>query len=223
MGAHEHPTSPAGPTGSAGPRTILIVDDSPTIRKIVALCLGGRALRVESAASGAEALERLAETRPDLVLADVAMPEPAGYELCRRIKSSSRPVPVLLLTGAFEPFDAARAVACGADGHLDKPFDEDALVGRVHGLLEAAPRATVAPEATAPAVAHREPEERRESPGADDGDAAARAALAGLTERVVREMVRDMLPAIAERVVRERIRELERAEAPARTEGKGTE
>ena len=117
-------------------RTILIADDSPTIRKIVELAFSDTDIRVESAQGGGEALHRLADVRPDLVLADVVMPDPSGYELCRTIKSSERPVPVVLLAGTFEPFDAERARQCGADGHLVKPFESEALRAKVHALLE---------------------------------------------------------------------------------------
>jgi CheY-like chemotaxis protein len=117
-------------------RTILLADDSVTIRKIVELTFSDTDIRVESVASGREALDRLNDLRPDLVLADVVMPGPSGYEICRTIKQSNRPVPVLLLAGTFEPFDAAEARDCGSDGHVTKPFDSRLLVERVEHLLE---------------------------------------------------------------------------------------
>ncbi len=116
-------------------RTILLADDSVTIRKIVELTFSDTDIRVCSVASGQEALDRLSELRPDLVLADVVMPGPSGYELCRAIKTSDRPVPVLLLAGTFEPFDAGQARECGSDGHVTKPFDSRQLVFRVEQLL----------------------------------------------------------------------------------------
>lgn len=117
------------------PRTILLADDSVTIRKVVELTFSDTDIRVESVASGREALDRLRELRPDLLLVDVVMPGPSGYEVCRAVKASERPVPVLLLTGTFEPFDAEMAKACGADGHVTKPFDSRSLVERVEALL----------------------------------------------------------------------------------------
>jgi CheY-like chemotaxis protein len=117
------------------PRTILLADDSITIRKVVELTFSDTDIRVESVGSGRDALDRLAELRPDLVLADVVMPGPSGYEVCRTVKASTRPVPVLLLTGTFEPFDADEARACGSDGHVTKPFDSRSLVERVEALL----------------------------------------------------------------------------------------
>jgi DNA-binding response OmpR family regulator len=125
-------------------RTILLADDSVTIRKIVELTFSESDIRVESVASGREALERVNDLRPDLVLADVVMPGPSGYDVCRAIKASDRPVPVLLLAGTFEPFDAVEARACGSDGHVTKPFDARQLVERIEQLLArgAAPRAS---------------------------------------------------------------------------------
>jgi len=116
-------------------RTILLADDSVTIRKIVELTFGETDIRVESVGSGREALERIRDLRPDLVLADVVMPGPSGYDVCRAVKQSDRPVPVLLLTGTFEPFDAQQARECGSDGHVTKPFDSRLLVERVEQLL----------------------------------------------------------------------------------------
>lgn len=119
------------------PRTILLADDSVTIRKVVELTFGDTDIRVESVGSGRDALDRLRDLNPDLVLADVVMPGPSGYDVCRAVKASARPVPVLLLTGTFEPFDPHEAKACGSDGYVTKPFDSRSLVERVESLLAA--------------------------------------------------------------------------------------
>jgi CheY-like chemotaxis protein len=131
-------------------KTILLADDSVTIRKVVELTFSDTDIRVESVASGQEALDKLATVLPDLVLADVAMPSPSGYEICEEIKSSSRPVPVLLLAGTFEPFDGERARACGADGHLVKPFESTVLIERVEALLSPPAEPVAAPQTQAP-------------------------------------------------------------------------
>ncbi|HKQ61048.1 MAG TPA: response regulator, partial [Candidatus Polarisedimenticolaceae bacterium] len=131
-------------------KTILLADDSPTIRKIVELTFSDSEIRVETAADGAEALRKLEELRPDLLVLDVMMPEPNGYEICRTVKASERPVPVVLLAGTFEPFDAERASRCGADAHLVKPFESETLVQRVRSLLA---RPVPAPVAAEPPVA----------------------------------------------------------------------
>ncbi len=130
-------------------RTILLADDSVTIRKVVELTFSDSDIRVEAVESGQEALERLERLQPDLVLADVVMPGPTGYEICERVKGSPKPVPVLLLAGTFEPFDPDRARACGADGHLVKPFESRTLVQRVEALLARGPLAPPPPPTAA--------------------------------------------------------------------------
>jgi CheY-like chemotaxis protein len=221
-------------------RTILLADDSVTIRKIVELTFGETDIRVESVGSGREALERMRELRPDLVLLDVVMPGPSGYDVCRAIKASDRPIPVLLLAGTFEPFDAVEARACGSDGHVTKPFDSRQLVERVEHLLAhgGAPLASGAPAPEAPvddleamfddlvAPQHLEindapvpiPGPIEDGPsGAPtlspaDIDAIARRVVERLSERVLREIAWDVVPDLADVIVRERIRELERDE-----------
>ena len=221
-------------------RTILLADDSVTIRKIVELTFGETDIRVESVGSGREALDRLDELHPDLVLADVVMPGPSGYDVCRAIKDSDRPVPVLLLAGTFEPFDAELARTCGSDGHVTKPFDARLLIDRVERLLERrqepAPPAVpasrpedddleamfddlAAPETAgmidAPPIAGPESHDRAAAPPAStlsaaDIDAIARVVVERLSERILREIAWDVVPDLAEIIVRERIRDLER-------------
>ena len=142
-------------------KSILVADDSITIRKVVELTFAETGIRVESVGSGREALDRIPVLRPDLVLADVVMPEPSGYDVCRAVKASERPVPVLLLAGTFEPFDPERARGAGADGHLIKPFESRTLVERVEALL-AAP--------LAPAPLPRSPLPEAPSPGASPAE-----------------------------------------------------
>lgn len=221
-------------------RTILLADDSVTIRKVVELTFADSDIRVESVGSGREAIEKLAALQPDLVLADVVMPEPNGYEVCERVKSSPRPVPVLLLAGTFEPFDPERARACGADGTLVKPFEAKLLVEKVE---EALARPVAVPGGAAVAVFESEPDlptipcdeiqevAERAPPGtepAEEGaaeqagvplrlspreiDDLARAVVARLSERVLREIAWEVVPDLAEILIRERIQEIERQE-----------
>jgi CheY-like chemotaxis protein len=117
------------------PKTILLADDSSTIRKIVELTFNGTDIRVESFASGAAALENLDSLEPDLILADVVMPGPTGYEICKRVKALGAGIPVVLLSSTFEPYDADLAAECGADRHLLKPFESGTLTDTVRELL----------------------------------------------------------------------------------------
>ena len=109
---------------------ILLADDSITIQKVVNLTFADEGIEVIAVSNGDLAERRLAEIGPDLVLADIFMPGKNGYELCEAIKESSqfRNVPVVLLVGAFEPFDQAEARRVKADAHLTKPFDVETLL-----------------------------------------------------------------------------------------------
>ncbi len=119
-------------------RKLLLADDSLTIQKVVSLTFGDEGCEVVTVGSGAEALTRLAEDVPDIVLADVHMPEPDGYQVCARIKQDERwrHIPVLLLVGTFEPFNEAEARRVGADDVLTKPFQSiRELMSKVGNLL----------------------------------------------------------------------------------------
>lgn len=119
-------------------RKLLLADDSLTIQKVVSLTFNDEAMEVVTVGSGAQAVEKLNESLPDIVLADVFMPEPNGYQLCERIKRDERlrHIPVVLLVGTFEPFNEAEARRVGADDVLTKPFQSIRdLVNKVGGLL----------------------------------------------------------------------------------------
>jgi CheY-like chemotaxis protein len=126
-------------------RTILLADDSVTIQKVVELTFLDEDIRVVSFGNGADAMARLAEIRPDAVLADVHMPGADGYELADSVRRVLPGVPVLLLVGTFEVFDAQRAAESGASGHLKKPFDSQELLRRVRELLASGAVAAPAP------------------------------------------------------------------------------
>ncbi|HEX8188141.1 MAG TPA: response regulator, partial [Pyrinomonadaceae bacterium] len=124
---------------SSGRRKLLLADDSPTIQKVISLTFGDEDFEVVAVGDGTQALRALADDPPpDVVLADVVMPGPDGYELCERIKRDARlgRVPVVLLVGTFEPFNEAEARRVGADTVLTKPFQSIRnLVGKVGSLL----------------------------------------------------------------------------------------
>jgi CheY-like chemotaxis protein len=117
---------------------ILLADDSITIQKVVNLTFADEGIEVVAVSNGEMAEKRLAEINPDLVLADIFMPGKNGYELCEYIKQSPQfcKVPVVLLVGAFEPFDQAEARRVKADTHLTKPFESRVLVETVRRLID---------------------------------------------------------------------------------------
>ena len=119
------------------PKTLLLADDSVTIQKVVGISFANEDVVLLTVDNGDDAIARAREARPDLVLADILMPGKDGYEVCEAIKSEPdlRHVPVLLLSGTFENFDEERARRAGADGHITKPFEAQALVDQVNELL----------------------------------------------------------------------------------------
>lgn len=119
-------------------RKLLLADDSVTIQKVVDLTFSDEGLEVITASDGQQALDKLDDIVPDIVLADVHMPQLNGYELCELIKQDDRfrHIPVMLLVGSFEPFDEAEARRVGADDYLTKPFQSiRTLISKVHHLL----------------------------------------------------------------------------------------
>lgn len=105
-------------------RKLLLADDSATIQKVIDLTFADEGVRVVAVGSGREAIDQLLEVEPDIVLADVFMPSPNGYEVCEYVKTNEKlkHIPVMLLVGSFEPFDEAEARRVGADDILTKPF-----------------------------------------------------------------------------------------------------
>lgn len=122
------------------PRTILLADDSITIQKIVNLTFSSEGVDVVTVGNGDAALKKIHELRPDVVLADIFMPGKNGYEVCEYVKSEPelQSTPVILLVGAFEPFDSGEANRVKADGHLTKPFEIKVLISAVNSLISAA-------------------------------------------------------------------------------------
>ena len=140
------------------PRTLLLADDSVTIRRVIELTFTDENVRVVSVSSGREAIERIESAsaeKPDIVLADVGMADVSGYDIAAYIKGRAdlRHIPVVLLAGAFEPLDEARARQAGSDGVLVKPFEPQMVVARVRELLGTRASAAAQPPAGAYGIA----------------------------------------------------------------------
>lgn len=133
------------------PKKILLADDSITIQKVVELTFSDGDYEVTAVNNGAKAVQKLAEMRPDIILSDIIMPEKNGYEVCEYVKSHPeyRSIPVILLTGTFEPFDPDRAEKAGCDAVVTKPFESQSLIHKVEELIS---QAQSAPVAAAPAA-----------------------------------------------------------------------
>jgi CheY-like chemotaxis protein len=124
-------------------KTVLVVDDEPTIRTLVNAILEGSGVRTLEAADGPEALEMARRHRPDLVLLDVVMPRMDGFAVCQRIKAekSMARAPVLLLTALVQESDHQRARSVGADGIVQKPFSPAVLRATVETMLDGCKKA----------------------------------------------------------------------------------
>ncbi|HEX7735060.1 MAG TPA: response regulator transcription factor [Ktedonobacteraceae bacterium] len=114
--------------------TILIVDDEPRIRDFVRMNLELEHYHVEEASNGLEALEKLRDALPDLIVLDVSMPEMDGFEALRHIREVST-VPVIMLTVRQSESDKIRGLDLGADDYLAKPFSPPELLSRIRALL----------------------------------------------------------------------------------------
>jgi CheY-like chemotaxis protein len=143
--------------------TLLLADDSITIQKVVGIIFANEDYELVVVDNGIAALEKAKEKRPDIMLVDALMPGKSGYEVCEEVRRDPclKDVPLLLLVGAFEPFDEVRAKNSGADDHITKPFESQSLIDKVKELVELgvsrtaaapAPAEQVPPETVTPAV-----------------------------------------------------------------------
>jgi CheY-like chemotaxis protein len=129
---------------------LLLADDSVTIQRVIELTFADEDVQVLTAGDGEQAIARVEADRPDIVLADIGMPKRSGYDVAAFIKERAEfsHIPVLLLTGAFEPVDEARAQAVRCDGVLVKPFEPQHVIARVRELLRAAAAHAATPSVT---------------------------------------------------------------------------
>ena len=113
---------------------ILVVDDDPHIREVVQFALDKEGFDTLEAGDGAQALERFAADRPDLIVLDITMPELGGTEVCRRIRQTSR-TPIIFLSSRDDEIDRVLGLELGGDDYITKPFSPRELVARVKAVL----------------------------------------------------------------------------------------
>jgi len=134
--------------------TLLAVDDSKTMRKVMEITFAGEGFKTVVAADAAEAVAKAQSEHPNVALIDAGLDGTNGYDLCRQIKGASPATVVILLSNKAQPYDKARGAAAGADDFLDKPFDTQQMIDKVTTLAK---RGAQAPVAAAPAPAAAAP------------------------------------------------------------------
>jgi CheY-like chemotaxis protein len=137
--------------------TLLAVDDSKTMQKVLEITFGGEDYRVVLAQNAQQALEKLRSERPSVALVDAGLGSDNGYDLCQQLKREAPSVGVIILSSKHQPYDKARGASVGADDFMDKPFDTQQLIDKTGALVRrlaeqppAAPKPVAAP---APAAA----------------------------------------------------------------------
>lgn len=153
----------------AGPKpVVLLVEDEPAQREILRYNLEAEGFSVVIASNGEEAMERVAEGLPDLILLDWMMPHVSGLEVCRRIraKSETRGIPILMLSARSEEVDKVRGLETGADDYVIKPYSVAELMARLRAHLRRA-RPAVAGEVLEWQDIRLDPETHRVTRGAD--------------------------------------------------------
>jgi CheY-like chemotaxis protein len=128
-------------------KRILIADDSVTIQKAFAMTFAGEDVSIAAARSADEGLALARQARPDLIIADGAMPGRTGYDLCAQVRAdvALRGVPVFILASSQQPYDEGRGRSAGVDGHLLKPWDTNAFLEKVYAAAGGASAQPVAP------------------------------------------------------------------------------
>ncbi len=124
------------PAGDSAAVRVLVVDDEDYIRDLLSTSLRFQGFSVDSAAGGFEALRKVAEFAPNLVLLDVTMPDLDGFEVCRRMRSDRDATPVIFLTARDAKDDVLSGFTTGGDDYITKPFGLEEVIARVRAVLK---------------------------------------------------------------------------------------
>jgi len=118
-------------------KKILIVEDEESLLKLESILLTSKGYDVRGASNGQEALDAIAEEKPDLVLLDIMLPEIDGFEVCQRVKDDpeTRDIPVIMLTAKKSREDMARGEKVGADWYITKPFKSVMVIETIQRFL----------------------------------------------------------------------------------------
>jgi chemosensory pili system protein ChpA (sensor histidine kinase/response regulator) len=141
------PAAPRGTASGGAGRTVMVVDDSMTVRRVTQRLLEREGYRVLLAKDGVDALEQLQDERPELMLVDIEMPRMDGFDLTRNVRDDSRTrdIPIIMITSRSADKHRNYALELGVDAYFGKPFQEPVLLAAISGLLH---RETVAGDAS---------------------------------------------------------------------------
>ena len=114
---------------------VLVVDDEPNIADVISMALKYNDFTVATAADGNEALDRVSEFRPDLIVLDVMMPGLDGFQVAKRLAERSKDIPILFLTARDTTDDKIRGLTIGGDDYMTKPFSVEELIARIKVIL----------------------------------------------------------------------------------------
>ena len=131
-------TDPALSTATTSTRRVLVVDDSETIRRSAEIFLRLTGFEVILASDGFDALSKICDFNPDLILVDIMMPKLDGYQMCQIVREhpAYAKTPVIMLSSKDGVFDRARGRIAGSDQYLTKPFTRDGLLNAVNAQLQ---------------------------------------------------------------------------------------
>jgi DNA-binding response OmpR family regulator len=121
---------------------ILVVEDDAAVRLSLRLASQKEGFEVAEAASGPEALAELSRQRPDLILLDLMLPGPSGFDICRAVHQRDPSLPVIILTARGDEVDKIVGLELGADDYITKPFSPRELIARIRAVLRRSARAT---------------------------------------------------------------------------------
>ncbi len=118
-------------------KVILVVDDSPTDRQIAVMACEAKGYKTETAVDGEDALARIPDINPDLILLDVILPKKNGFQVCRQLKSNpeTKSLKVILVTSKSQESDKFWGIKQGADGYLTKPYTDEELFDLIEKTL----------------------------------------------------------------------------------------
>ncbi len=139
-------------TATDGPTRLLVVDDEPSIRDLLAASLRYAGYEVATAEDGASALAAAEKDRPDLVVLDVMLPDMDGFDVTRKLRERGREVPVLFLTARDDIDDKVKGLTVGGDDYVTKPFSLEEVVARIRAVLRRA--GAIAAESTSRLTFH---------------------------------------------------------------------